>query len=91
MAEKLKGEPKKDWEVTLSYNIRHDDTYLICNETKEDAIYIAENQNSSPKYDCICIKENESDIEDEETTIKEVVFDSETKKWKDKEKKNDDT
>ena len=75
---------KKDWKVTLSYNIRHDDTYLISNETKEDAIYIAENQNTSPKYDCTLIKEDESDIEDEETSIKEVVFNSEKKKWLDK-------
>ena len=72
---------KKDWKVTLSYNIRHDDTYLISNETKEDAIYIAENQNTSPKYDCRCIEEDESDVEDEETTIKEVVFNSEKKDW----------
>ena len=63
---------KKDWEVTLSYNIKHKDTYSIKNETKEDAIYIAENQNSSPRYDCTLIKEEKSDIEDEETTIKEV-------------------
>ena len=75
---------KKDWKVTLSYNIRHDDTYLISNETKEDAIYIAENQNTSPKYDCRCIDEDESDIEDEETSIKEVVFNAEKKKWLDK-------
>ena len=61
---------KKDWKVTLSYNIRHDDTYLISNETKEDAVWIAENQNASPKYDCISIKKDESDIEDEETSIK---------------------
>ncbi len=63
---------KKDWEVTLSYNIKHDDTYLIKNVSKEDAIYIAENQNASPKYDCTLIKEDKSDIEDEETSIKEV-------------------
>jgi len=62
---------KKDWQVTLSYNIRHDDTYSIKNETKEDAIYIAENQNASPNYDCTLIKEDESDVEDEETSIKE--------------------
>ena len=65
---------KKDWKVTLSYDVKHEDTYLIQNETKEDAIYIAENQNNSPNHDCILIKEDESDIEDEETTIKEVVF-----------------
>ena len=63
---------KKDWHVTLSYNIQHQDTYLISNETREDAIYIAENKNCSPNYDCICIKKDESDVEDEETTIKEV-------------------
>jgi spore coat polysaccharide biosynthesis predicted glycosyltransferase SpsG len=65
-------EEKKDWEVTLSSMKKHDDTYLIRNETKKDAIYIAENQNASPKYDCTLIKEDESDSEDEETTIKEV-------------------
>ena len=75
---------KKDWEVTLSYNIKHKDTYSIKNETREDAIYIAEDKNCSPKYDCILIKEDESDIEDEETSIKEVVFNAEKKKWLDK-------
>ena len=75
---------KKKWEVTLSYNIKHKDTYLIRNETKEEAIYIAENQNSSPRYDCTLKKEKETDIEDEETAIKEVVFNSEKKKWFDK-------
>ena len=72
---------KKDWHVTLSYVKKHNDTYLISNETKDQAKWIAENQNTNPKYDCICIKENESDIEDEETTIKEVVFNSEKKEW----------
>jgi len=78
---------KKDWKVTLSYDIHHKDTYLISNETKEDAIYIAENQNNSPKYDCLLINEDESDIEDTDTTIKEVVFNTEKKEWIDKEKK----
>jgi len=63
---------KKDWEVTLSYTMKHDDTYLIKNVSKEDAIYIAENQNASPKYDCTLIKEDKSYEEDEETSIKEV-------------------
>ena len=75
---------KKDWKVTLSYNIQHKDTYLIENETKEDAIYITENQNCSPKYKCMCVDEDESDMEDEETSIKELVFNSEKKKWLDK-------
>ena len=67
---------KKDWHVTLSYDVKHEDTYLITNETKEDAIYIAENQNNSPKYDCILIKEDESDIEDEdaETEDNQLCF-----------------
>ena len=82
---------KKDWKVTLSYNIQHKDTYLIQNETKEDAIYIAENQNTSPRYDCTCIKEDESEVENEETTIREVVWssipNSERKDWIDKEEK----
>ena len=76
---------KKDWKVTLSYNIQYKDTYLIQNETKEDAIYIAENQNTSLRYDCTCIKEDESDVEDMDTTIKEVVWNSKKKDWLDKE------
>ena len=76
---------KKDWKVTLSYDVKHEDTYLIQNETKEDAIYIAENQNTSPRYDCTCIKEDESDVEDMDTTIREVVFNMEKKDWINKE------
>ena len=82
-----KEKMKKDWEVTLSYSVPHEDTYLIQNETEKDAIWIAENQNTNPKYKCICIKENESDSEDEETTIKEVVWNSEKKDWIAKEAK----
>ena len=70
---------KKDWKVTLSYDVRHKDTYLIQNQTEKDAIYIAENQNQTS--DCICIKEDEEDIEDVDTTIKEVVWNSEKKNW----------
>ena len=85
----MKDKQLKDWKVTLSYNIRHNDTYLIQNETKEDAIYIAENQNNSSKYNCKCIKEDKSDVENEETTIREVVWssfpNSERKGWIDKE------
>ena len=79
---------KKDWKVTLSYDVKHEDTYLIQNETKEDAIYIAENQNVSPKYNCKCIDEESEiyDVEDsEETTIKEVVWNSKKKDWLNKE------
>ena len=79
-----KEKMKKDWKVTLSYDVKHEDTYLIQNETKEDAIYIAENQNMSSKYNCKCIDEESEiyDVEDsEETTIKEVVWNSEKKDW----------
>jgi len=76
---------KKDWKITLSYDVRHHDTYLITNQTEENATYIAENQNQSSE--CICIKEDEEDIEDEGTTIKEVVWNSDKKDWLDKEKK----
>ena len=87
----MKDKQLKDWKVKLSYNVKHEDTYLIQSETKKDAIYIAENQNNSPKYDCTLIKEKKSDIEDEETTIREVVWssfaNSERKDWIDKEEK----
>jgi len=82
---KDEAKEKKDWKVTLSYDVRHNDTYLITDQTKEDAIYIAENKNQSSE--CICLKKVEDDIEDTDTTIKEVVFNSEKKEWFDKEKK----
>ena len=72
---------KKDWKVTLSYRVPHEDTYLIQNETEKDAIWIAENQNVSPKYNCTCIKEDSWEHENEETTIKEVAWNSEKKDW----------
>ena len=84
----MKDKQSKDWKVTLSYDVKHEDTYLIQNETKEDAIYIAENQNMSSKYNCKCIDEESEiyDVEDsEETTIKEVVWNSEKKDWINKE------
>ena len=72
-------EEKKDWEVTLSCMKKHEDTYLIRSVTKEDAIYIAENQNQSPRYDCTLIKESESDGEDEETSIRPLDYQKEVK------------
>ena len=78
-------EEKKDWEVTLSSMKKHDDTYLIRNVDKDQAKWIAENQNQSSE--CICLKEDKEDIEDVDTTIKEVVFNSEKKDWLPKEVK----
>ena len=63
---------KKNWEVTLSYVTRKHDTYLIRNVSKEDAKWIAKNQNRSPLYDCTLIKETEGAEEDEYLNIKEV-------------------
>ena len=79
---------KKDWKVTLSYDVKHEDTYLIQNETKEDAIYIAENQNMSPKYNCKCIDEDTKETENDETIIKEVVWNREKKDWLVKDENN---
>ena len=81
---KEKMTEKQEWKVTLSYSTPHADTYLIQNETEKDAIWIAENQNTNPKYKCICIKEDSWEHENEETTIKGVVWNSEKKDWLDK-------
>ena len=72
-------EEKKDWSVTLSCMKKHEDTYLIRNVTKEDAIYIAENQNRSSRFDCSLVKEDVSDIEDEETSIRPLDYQKEVK------------
>ena len=64
---------KSNFMVTLSYTVIKTETYLIQNETKEDAIYIAENQNQSHRYDCNLYKETESNPEDESTKVEEVV------------------
>ena len=72
-------EEKKDWSVTLSCMKKHEDTYLIRNVTKEDAIYIAENQNRSSRFDCSLVKEEVSDGEDEETSIRPLDYQKEVK------------
>ena len=64
---------KKNWEVTLSYKMKHQDTFLIKNVSKEKAKWIAENQNASPRYDCTLIKAYKTgEIEDEVLMIEEV-------------------
>ena len=40
---------KKNWEVTLSYIQKHNDTYLIKNLSEEEAKWIEENQNANPR------------------------------------------
>ena len=77
---------KGDWMVTLTSTVIKKETYLIENETEEDAKYIATDQNCSPRYKCMKWNETESDPEFEEEVIaKEVSFElDEDKKgyWK---------
>ena len=85
--EKIGKELKKsDWMVTLTSTVIKKETYLIENETEEDAKYIATDQNCSPRYKCMKWNETESDPEFEEEVIaKEVSFElDEDKKgyWK---------
>jgi len=84
---------KSNYMVTLSYTVVKTETYLIQNETKEDAIYIAENQNHSPKYDCYLYKETESNNEDESTKVEEVIAkgssDGQDLRWEVVEDKNE--
>ena len=65
---------KSDYVITLTTDVVKKEKWLIQNETKEDAIWIAENMNQSKLYDCTLIEENE-DAEDFETiSAKKVVF-----------------
>tara|TARA_R110002096_G_scaffold372887_1_gene566430 strand:- start:230 stop:484 length:255 start_codon:yes stop_codon:yes gene_type:complete len=65
-------EAKKNYMITSTYTITKTDTYLVNSETKEDAIYIVENQNNTSS--CQLYNETESDPEDESNTVKEVTF-----------------
>ena len=65
---------KSDYVITLTTDVVKKEKWLIQNETKEDAIWIAENMNQSKLYDCTLIEEKE-DAEDFETmSVKKVVF-----------------
>ena len=80
---------KSNWMVTQTYTIIKTDTWLIEDETKEDAIYIAENQNQSKRYKCNKWNTDESDPEfDDEVIAKEVSFeltdDGKSHYWKEK-------
>ena len=82
----------KDWDLLIQdgvsrfSTVTRKETYLIENETEEDAKYIATDQNCSPRYKCMKWNETESDPEFEEEVIaKEVSFElDEDKKgyWK---------
>ena len=65
---------KGDWMVTITSTVTKKETYLIENETKEDAEYIATDQNCSPRFKCTLWNSTESDVEEEEVVSKEVSF-----------------
>ena len=65
---------KSNYMVKLTSTVIKTETWLIEDETKEDAIYIAENQNQSKRYKCTLWKEDESDPEFDEAITKEVSF-----------------
>lgn len=84
-------EAKNNYMVTSTYIITKTDTYLVNTETKEDAIYIVENQNNTSS--CQLYNETESDPEDESNTVKQVTFektkDGKNYYWKEIGEKND--
>jgi len=65
---------KSDFMVTLTSTYTKTETWLVENETKEDAKNIAESQNQSPKHKCTLWEEKESDGDYDDTIIKEVSF-----------------
>ena len=65
---------KSDFVVTLTSNVVKKEKWLIENETKEDAIWIAENMNQSKSYKCTLLEEDEDQEDFELESAKEVVF-----------------
>tara|TARA_B100000886_G_scaffold327019_1_gene274067 strand:+ start:536 stop:802 length:267 start_codon:yes stop_codon:yes gene_type:complete len=65
---------KSDYVVTLTTDVVKKEKWLIRNETKEDAIWIAENMNQSKLYDCTLLEEDEDQEDFELESAKEVVF-----------------
>ena len=65
---------KSDYVVTLTRQVTQTEKWLIQNETKEDAIWIAENMNQSKLYDCTLLEEDEDQEDFELESAKQVVF-----------------
>ena len=65
---------KSDYIVTLTTDVVKKEKWLIQNETKSDAIWIAENMNQSKLYDCTLIEEDEDAEDFILDSAKEVVF-----------------
>ena len=92
VAEEATQETTEQVEETKKPNINEDGDYVVNldkpieNETKEDAEYIATDQNCSPRFKCTLWNSTESDVEEEEVVSKEVSFElDEDQKgyWKD--------
>ena len=92
--EELKKEiiDKSNYMVSITSTITKTETWLIENETEEDAKYIATDQNQSKLHKCTLWNEDESDPEfDDEAIVKEVSFEKDEKgkyNWIKKEKEN---
>ena len=65
---------KSDYVVTLTREVKQTEKWLIQNETKSDAVWIAENMNQSKLYDCTLIEEDEDAEDFILDSAKEVVF-----------------
>ena len=65
---------KSDYVVTLTRQVTQTEKWLIQNENREDAIWIAENMNQSKLYDCTLIEEDEDAQDFILDSAKEVVF-----------------
>ena len=65
---------KSDYVVTLTRDVIQEEKWLIKNETKSDAVWIAENMNQSKLYDCTLIEEDEDAEDFILDSAKEVVF-----------------
>ena len=83
---------KSNYMVKITSTYTKTETYLVEDETKEDALYIVENQNQNPQYKCTLWNETVSDGEFDEPIAKEVLFKlDEDKKgyWEEVGEKND--
>jgi len=84
---------KSNYMVSITSTYTKTETYLVEDETKEDALYIVENQNQNPKYKCTLWNETESDGDFSEPVAVEVSFekteDGKDHYWKEVGDKND--
>ena len=65
---------KSDYVVTLTRQVTQTEKWLIQNENREDAIWIAENMNQSKLYNCTLLEENQEEEDFDFESASEVVF-----------------